>query len=74
MATTELERIVQKREFNPQQEVSQGKPDPGILLAGAGIWQQVRSGKSGMTSYWVNSWSLNRLRGFRDVPVPTHED
>lgn len=44
MATTELVGIVQKREFNPQQEVSQGKPDPGILLAGAGMSQQVRSG------------------------------
>lgn len=37
MATAVLIGIVQKHEFNPQQEVCQGKPDPGILLAGAGL-------------------------------------
>lgn len=41
MATAEFLGIMQKREFNPQQEVSQGKPAPWILLAG--MWSNSRS-------------------------------
>lgn len=40
------EGLCEKHAFNPLQEVSQGKLNPGVLLADVGPQQQVRLGNS----------------------------